>query len=308
MGDSILTPLSALSLAETLESLRSVSGLRWRVGPFIVALRTNANALPPLLRRMYGDFTVMGAPAFADFQIALEAPRGLRAVVKPQVIFKLEGRTLFDPFPADTAFPLFEWGLNWCVGQRSHQYLLLHAAALERRGRALLLPAIPGSGKSTLCAALSQRGWRLLSDEFGMFDFRTRRIVPFPRPIALKNESIGVIRGFAPEAELGPMFPKTRKGTVAHLRPPRGAVLAMDRAVAPGWVVFPRFSAEAALALTPVPRSRAFHRLAHNSFNYAITGADGFTAIAEITRDTPCYDLTFGDLEQAIGGLEEITA
>jgi hypothetical protein len=35
--------------------------------------------------------------------------------------------------------------------------------------------------------------------------------------VALKNESIGVIRAFAPQALLGPDFPKTRKGTVAHL-------------------------------------------------------------------------------------------
>jgi predicted ATPase len=32
---------------------------------------------------------------------------------------------------------------------------------VERDGHALILPAMPGSGKSTLTAALVQRGWRL---------------------------------------------------------------------------------------------------------------------------------------------------
>ena len=35
------------------------------------------------------------------------------------------------------------------------------------RRRALLLPAYPGAGKSTLAASLAARDWRLLSDEFG---------------------------------------------------------------------------------------------------------------------------------------------
>ena len=51
--------------------------------------------------------------------------------------------------------------------------LLLHAG-VERDGLALICPP-SWSGKSTLTAALSLRGWRLLSDEFGAFDPRQAR-------------------------------------------------------------------------------------------------------------------------------------
>ena len=64
----------------------------------------------------------------------------------------------------------------------------------------MLLPAAPGSGKTTLCAGLSLRGWRLLSDEFGLIRPGTTDLVPVPRPMALKNESIDVIRQFDREA------------------------------------------------------------------------------------------------------------
>ena len=49
-----------------------------------------------------------------------------------------------------------------------NQFLLLHAGAVERGGGAVLLPAQPGSAKSTLAAALACSGFRLLSDQFGV--------------------------------------------------------------------------------------------------------------------------------------------
>jgi predicted ATPase len=39
----------------------------------------------------------------------------------------------------------------------------------------VILPAPPGSGKSTLCAALVTRGWRLLSDELTWCAWTTAR-------------------------------------------------------------------------------------------------------------------------------------
>lgn len=294
--------------ADLPKCLTDRTGACLAMGPFIVRVRTRLEALQRDLHTLYADFPLAGPDAFADFHIALERPRTWRRWIHPQVAFKLDGRSLFEPFPLDTGLPLFEWGLNWCVGQRCHQYLMLHSAVVERNGVAILLPAMPGSGKSTLCAALVHRGWRLLSDEFGLFDFKGRRLVPFPRPIALKNESIEVIRRFAPEAVLGPSFPKTRKGTVAHLRPPPTSVRRMHEAVPPAWVIFPKFSAGARLLLRAVPKSQAFLRLAHNSFNYDITGPDGFRAVGEIVRASECYDLAYGDLDEAVSQIDALTS
>lgn len=278
------------------------------MGPFIVQVRARLESLAQPMYVLYSDFPLVDSDSLTDFDVVLQCPPNLRRWIQPQVLFKLDGRSLFEPFPQDTAFPLFEWGLNWCVAQRSHQYLMLHAAVLEREGRAILLPAAPGSGKSTLCAALAYRGWRLLSDEFGLFDLERRALAPFPRPVALKNQSIEVIRRFAPEAVLGPLFPKTRKGTVAHLRPPASAVRGMDEAVFPAWVVFPKFTIGARLALRALSKAQAFLRLAHNAFNYEITGAEGFRAVGEIIRSCGCYDLSYCDLDEAVAEIDRLTA
>ena len=183
---------------------------------------------------------------------------------------------------------------------------MLHAAVLERRGHALILPAMPGSGKSTLCAALSHRGWRMLTDEIGLLRPEDGLIVPLPRAIPLKNDAIDMVKDFAPQAVYGPTFPETRKGTVVHMGPPVDALRKQHYLARPRWVVFPRFVANASFALKPVAKSLAFTRLAHNSFNYEILGTTGFMALGSLVKQCDCYASTHSDLETACQALTDL--
>jgi HprK-related kinase A len=140
----------------------------------------------------------------------------------------------------------------------------------------------------------------LLSDEFGALDLYSRTFRPALKPVALKNASIDVIRRFEPRAELGPEFPKTRKGRVAHLAPSREAVAGLHRPAQPGAVVLPRWVAGAPTRLTEVPAQMAFSALAFNAFNYSVVGAAGFEAAAAVTQACPTWQLEYSDLDDAI--------
>ena len=133
-----------------------------------------------------------------------------------------------------------------------------------------------------------------------MVRFDDSRLLPLLRPIALKNESIDVIADFAPEAVIGPRFPKTHKGTVAHLAPTVEHFAARHVAAAPGLVVFPRFDRDARVDLEPVSKGHAFARLALNSFNYEFLGPYGFDALGRMVESCSAYQLRYGDLEAAI--------
>jgi len=191
-------------------------GVRCNIGPFALHLRSSAPEFAPTMALLYQGIEVKFDPErhFNDFDVSLTRPCNLRRYLNPQVTFDADSYTPFEPFPLSHSFPHFEWGLNWLIASQAHQYLMFHAAILERNGQAMMLPAAPGSGKSTLCAALMLNGWRLLSDEFGLLRPETGLLDPLPRPIPLKNESIDIIRQYSQKAVFGPTYPKTRKGDV----------------------------------------------------------------------------------------------
>lgn len=293
--------LQTNEIAQALEG----NGVWLDIGAAVVHVQSDASALPSQLQAVYRHFPFVDQSDWADVHCRLHQGAGLRRWIRPQVRFSSDGRGIFSPFPADSPLPMFEWGCNWLIGQRTHHLLLMHAAALERDGRALLLPALPGSGKSTLATALTLRGWRLLSDEFGAFDPTTGLVKPMLKPPALKNQSISVIRQFEPAVCLGPEFHRTRKGTVAHLVPDSNAVARRHEGARPAAVVMPRWEAGSPTICKPVDPNVAFSALAFNAFNYQVLGEAGFEAVLSISRASVAWELTYSDLDDAIRWLDD---
>ncbi len=249
---------------------------------------------------LYANHPYRVEPDFADFHVAVGQPRNLRRWFKRQAEFSIDGERPFEPLPRDQAPAFLEWGLNWAVAATCHQWLTIHAASLERNGSAVILPAPPGSGKSTLCAALAHRGWRLLSDELTLIDPRTTSAHALARPINLKNASIDVIRQFEPGTVWGPETYDTAKGRVTHLRPPPDSVARMEEPAAPRWIVFPRYAAGAEPMLTPRGKARTFIHFAQNSFNYSPMGCAGFQITGELVSRCDCYDFVYSRLDDAL--------
>lgn len=299
--------ISTLSIAE-LRSRLSGAGVSLRTGPFVIRVQSSIPSIARAMNLLYADYLLEHDHAFADFHARIVRPWGARRWFRPQVKFLFDGDSTFKPLPLDQAFPMLEWGLNWCVSSHAHSYLMIHAAVVERGGRAMILPAPPGSGKSTLCAAMVSRGWRLLSDEITLIRVDSGRISPLPRPISLKNESIQVIKRFQPDAVLSRPVHDTMKGTVAHMKAPADSVDRALECARPAWIVFPKYCAESAISLEEVPKSRAFMRVADNAFNYSLLGVKGFETMSGLVGGVQCFDLSYADLDAALAALNALAA
>lgn len=286
---------------------RLAQGLDLETGPFVFHIQSRESAVFNGIRRIYADFPV-STEAVRDFHVRVQRPSNLRRWYHPQVVFEHDLQSPFKPLPANHAFASLEWGMNWCIAGYAHQYLTLHAAVLERNGRAVMLPGEPGAGKSTLTAALSLSGWRLLTDETALVDLDTGELWPMARPINLKNNSIDIIQAFAHDAVFGDKAFDTHKGTVAHLKPSQETVLRMHEPCRIGWVIFPRWQADSPARLTPRPRADTFVFAAENSFNYSILGETGFRTLEGLIGEADCYDFRYSQLEDALLTFERLSA
>jgi HprK-related kinase A len=284
-------------------------GIWLRTGPFSIRVTSNLETVAEGLSELYGQFEVRNSrEAFADFHVAVNPPTWLRSWFRPQVNFSFDSVEPFKPLPLDQAYPMLEWGLNWCISVHAHQYLIIHAAVVEKNGRAAILPAPPGSGKSTLTAGLVLSGWRLLSDELTLIDRKTGLIHALPRPVSLKNESIPIIQAFSDEAFINRASHDTAKGTVAHMRPPKSSVQRQHEATRPGWVIFPKWTSGAATKLAPRSKAQTFMFLAQNAFNYSHLGADGFRVGIALIEQVDCYDFTYSRLDDAVATFDRLAA
>ena len=135
-----------------------------------------------------------------------------------------------------------------------------------------------------------------------------RELLPLPRPISLKNESIETIQRFWPDGPMSPVVHDTVKGSVAHVQPPAASVRRSGERPVPGWVVLPRFASGHSTLLEPLSKAAAFMQLADNAFNYSVHGRGGFETLAELITASACYRFTYGgSLQDAVRAFDQLT-
>ncbi|MET1112232.1 MAG: HprK-related kinase A [Allosphingosinicella sp.] len=270
---------------------------RLQVGP--VAFRIGSQWRGPVeqLRRLYAGYAEPDGPC--DFTVRLEAERVWRRWLRPSVAIRGD-YVLPDAAPLPLAQGLLaaEMGMNLQMALGQKRFLLLHAASVEKDGRALLLTGHSGAGKSTLGALLGERGWRFMGDEFALLDLASGELHPFPRAVSLKNESLGLFDGVDP-SRLGPVLSGTPKGTIRHLRPNAEAVTRMGEPARPVLILFPRFGRDLEPAVREVGAAEAFMRLTQASTNYVALGERGFDALTRFVGALPARAIDYADTAQA---------
>lgn len=275
-----------------------------RIGP--VGFRVGSDWRAPIaeLERLYAGYPAPenGVP---DFTVRLFAARPWRRWLRPAVT--LGGDFVLPdaaPLPLSQGLLAAEMAMNLQMALGQRRYLLLHASAVEREGRAVLMTGLSGAGKSTLAALLGARGWRLMGDEFALIDPATGLVHAFPRLVSLKNAAIGVVGDAVPQARFGPLLAGTPKGDIRHLVPDPQAVARMDEPAQPALLLFPRFGFD--VARRDLGPSEIFVRLTQASTNYVALGERGFDAMTRVVRDVPARAIDYPDAEAAIQQVEAL--
>lgn len=273
-----------------------------RIGP--VGFRVGSDWRAPIadLERLYAGYP---APddGIADFTVRLFARRPWRRWIRPAVM--LGGDFVLPeaaPLPLAQGLLAAEMAMNLQMALGQRRYLLLHASAVERDGRAVLMTGLSGAGKSTLAALLAARGWRLMGDEFALLDPETGLVHAFPRLVSLKNAAIDVVRDALPDGRFGPLLAGTPKGDIRHLVPGGDAVARMTEPARPALLLFPRYGFDA--AERPLGPSEVFVRLTQASTNYVALGERGFRGMTRLVRDVPARAIDYPDATQAVTQVE----
>lgn len=275
-----------------------------RIGPVGFRIGSAWRAPIATLEHLYRGYP-KPVDGIADFTVRLEPETRWRRLVRPSVAIRGDF-TLPDAAPLALAHGLLaaEMGMNLQMALGQRRYLILHASAVERDGRALLMTGHSGAGKSTLAAILGERGWRFMGDEFALLDPATGLIHAFPRLVSLKNQAIAAMEAEVAPDRFGPRLTDTPKGDIRHLRPNDAAIAAMGAPARPALILFPRFGFES--AERPMGESEVFVRLTQASTNYVALGEPGFDALGHLVKSVPARAIDYPDTGSAVTMAERL--
>jgi hypothetical protein len=250
--------------------------------------------LASFLRRFLAPFEAAVGSGASVYELREEP-----GAEKPWVM-DLDGRSLHRGRTPSRILEFALWDANTKAIGSDHGCFAVHAAAASLDGSAVLLPAPPDSGKSTLVAGLTRAGFAYLTDEAALIDPADGRLRPFPRSLWLGKDSLEAVFG----AEASAM--RWATGRQFHVRPRDLRPRAIGRACPVGLVVAPRFEPEVATTLEPVGRAEAVMILAENAFHLDRFGGAGIELLGRVVENARCYRLRFADLDEAVGAILDV--
>lgn len=267
--------------------------------PFRFSIETDSQLTYQNLIHLYPPELISEDPdKLADYSVRLLRSQGLRKYLKPQVNFHADCTEPFRPLKLSQSYAFCEWGMNYMIAANEMQHVIVHSAALAIDNQAIVFPAPPGSGKSTLTSYLSHHGWRLLTDEMTLITPNSLTLTPFVRPICLKNNSIELAKSWFKTGQFSSIAKDTHKGDVIHLSPPKDSWQLRKQPATIKAIVFPKYSRDIQLDIYALNKTQAFMQLADNAFNFGVLKNQGFLTLSQIIDQVDSYEVYYNDIEQ----------
>lgn len=268
------------------------------VGSMIISVESDIRSLHDYIVSHYEHCILDNETGlFSDYQISVNRGPFMRKLYKPQAVFKFNHSAPFKPLPLSQAHALLEWGMNWVISGNANQFLIIHAAALEKNGKGIIISAPSGSGKSTLCAYLVSQGWRLLSDELALVSPESLLMHGLARPINLKNRSIELMKPYFDDGDFSPLATDTHKGTISLVKPPKSSTINSAIPVMPSHLVFVNYQEDENCYLESVDKCLALTEIIKNSFNFGLLNKKGFDCARRLVDTTDALYIEYNNFQ-----------
>ncbi|MGE3520396.1 MAG: hypothetical protein AB7J63_15735, partial [Vicinamibacterales bacterium] len=168
----------------------------------------------------------------------------------------------------------------------------LHAAAVEQGGRALVLVAPWGCGKSALSASLLGMGWKYLSDDIVPVDAETLAVHPFPKTLRARQHP-------------GRQLDRQDVARLAKRDLPLSEAQIAAHPAACGGIVFPQFDGDAPNRLTECRPPLAVLELLPGCLSFAHHPETALRLAGTLVQSVPAFHLSFRDSRLAAELLTE---
>ena len=182
--------------------------------------------------------------------------------------------------------------------------MALHAAALSKNGKGIVLPGRSGSGKTTLSTWLAARGYNYLTDEFVFIAQNSDTIQAFARPPNVKVRGFDALNAYFDREKHQDQTIQSKHVAMIppHLLNPHNTLETARVSL----IMFPKFKRNSALKLEKLSKAKAGLALMENLVNARNLNGHGFNEAARLVRSVPSYRLEYGSFDQLEADFDEI--
>ena len=186
-----------------------------------------------------------------------------------------------------------EWAMIDTALEKMEGYYQIHGGAVVKNNIGLILPAAPGSGKTTLTVALAMNSFQCLSDDVVLIDADSLKLNPFSRNIFITEEKKGVFDGYGINLPLR-KSEWMEYGGWDFIFHPEAIQTTVD------FIIFPKYNPAQKTELKRISKGKAIFEILKESFNIHKFRDRGVDIVHRLVGNAECFQLTVNDLNEAV--------
>lgn len=281
------------------------------------AARSSYDAREPCYRLLDMTFSVRAeSPSDLDVVSALfghlRAPASAHAVVfdvlrgaDGKISLVENGRLLGECNADDELAPLLHAEILMAAYVRADCFAGLHAAVVVHDGRAILMPARSGDGKSTLTAALVAAGFRYGTDDLAILTPPPLQVRAVPEAIGLKEGSWQPLAERLPTLRERDVHMRSDRRRIRYFVPPVERIAPSGESYPTAALLFPTYVRGASMSCDRIRPGEALLRLTQAGYDARLS-APVVEALTEWIGGVPAYALRYADLDEAVAAVGKI--
>ena len=181
--------------------------------------------------------------------------------------------------------------------------VILHASGVSWKGQGVVFPALGGSGKTTLSAALIKQGFGYINDDVIPLLRNTGELVHLATCLSIKSGSWSLLHSLYPELETLEIF-GSKESKVKYLPPP-----ATDNQLSTLYakhIIIPNYQAGATAELEPLSPVMTLQAIIEGeSLLHLPLNKKDIAALIEWLTPLTCHRLTYDKLDSAVALLRQ---
>jgi len=187
---------------------------------------------------------------------------------------------------------------------RKEPYLiLLHASGVSYGDGSIIFPAIGGSGKSTLCAALIKNNFGYISDDIIPVSYKSGQLISFPFAIGIKKGSWKILEKFYPELPKTTIFGNNAL-EVKYLSPSNTKI---KRYHSPSYLIIPCYKKGVTASIEKTPSIEGLKAIIEGeSLIKQPFDNEDIKKLVNWVKGLKCYKITYDNLDEATRLIQKI--
>ena len=215
----------------------------------------------------------------------------------------VNGKKKYSTNSKSELFSQLEWIVTCNSMSHLQEFFQIHAGAVVKDRKVILLPAGHGSGKTTLTLSLTRYNYRCLSDDIVLIDPKSLMVIPFPRSFLIKKDAIKKLtRSNLIDKRSGYYC---RSDDTLYFNPDTGNKFPA-RKIKPYAIVELKHNRRFRNELRQVSKSQMCIKLLRQSFNVHNYKRKAVTILTGLVRKSKCYSLKTNNVDDAVRLISQI--